>query len=325
MRQINITWSAKALIVLLMATALINCGNGDDFRLGYVESDEIDVASRIPGRLIELRVKNGDKVKKDDIIAVLESDQIKARVEQARAGLDAAKAQLDMARNGSRVEEKRMARRQFNIAAANLELVERTYNRVLKVYKDGGVSDQEKDMAEFRWLIAKENYEKAKAFMDMVNNGARKEQIDALKANVRGMEEKVREAESAFGDSYVKAPKDAEIKQINAQTGEIITPGFPILSLLEPEKYVIFNLKEDEFAGLKVGDTLRAYIPALQKESELMVYYIAPMADFARYESTSEKGSWDVKTFEIRASFARSNEVDALRPGMSVKIFNTIK
>jgi HlyD family secretion protein len=305
--------------VIISMVFIVNCGKGSDFHTGYVECDEIDVASKIPGRILEMKIKAGDRVKKGDLIATLESKDILAKVEQARAGLEAAKAQLQMALNGARKEEKAMVLQEFNMAKNNLELVEKTHNRVLKVYKEGGVSEQEKDMSELRWKVARDQYEKAKNYRDLIDKGARSEQIDALKANVRAMLEKVNEADSFYEETGIKAPQDGEIKQVNAQAGEIITAGFPLVSLLDKENYIIFNLRENKFNGLKTGDSVKVFIPALQKETSIAVYYIAPMADFAKYEATRERGAWDVKTFEVRAHITEI--LPGIRPGMSVQIF----
>lgn len=308
-----------SIIALVGLTGLtVNCGNSKTPHTGYVECEEVDVASKIPGRIIEIKVKAGDIVKKGDVMAILETNDVKAKVEQAKAGLEAAVAQLEMAQHGARKEEKAMAQRQLNTAANNLEIVERTFNRILKVYKEGGVSEQDKDMAEFRYKVAQDDYAKAKSYMDMINNGTRVEQIEALKANVRAMQEKINEANSYLSESTIKAPQDAEVRQVNSQVGEIVTAGFPIISMLEQKKYVIFNLRESEFNGLKIGDSMKVFIPALNKESNIKIYYIAPMADFAKYEATREKGSWDVKSFEVRASLA--DGMDGIRSGMSIRI-----
>ncbi len=287
-------------------------------KFGYVEASEVDVAAKIPGRIIEMRVKEGDILHKGDVIAVLQSDDIKARVEQARAGLDAAEAQLRMGLKGAREEEKQMAERQFNIARDNMEIVQRTYERILKVYEDGGISTQEKEVAEFRWRVSKEQYEQAKSYLDMVNKGARPEQIDQLKAQVKAMEEKVKEARSYEDETILKAPLDGELKEINGEAGEVVTAGFAIVTMLEPDPYIVFNLKETEYKGIKIGDKLNVEIPALSRKGRMDIYYIAPLADFAKAEATQEKGSWDIKTFEVRGRMTGNGA--ELRPGMTVKI-----
>ena len=285
---------------------------------GYAEAGEVDVAAKIPGRIIEMKVHEGDSLRRGDLIAVLQSDDIRAKVEQAKAGLQAADAQLRLGLKGARDEEKSMAERQFNIARDNMEIVQRTYERVLKVFNDGGISAQEKDTAEFRWRISREQYEQAKSYLDMVNNGAREEQIEQLRAQVRAAEEKVKEAQSYQDETIIKAPLDGEVKEINGEVGEVVSAGFALVTMLEPGPYVVFNLKETDYRGLKLGDKLDVEIPALGRGGQIEVYYIAPLADFAKVEATQEKGSWDIKTFEVRGRLTAGGS--GLRPGMTVKI-----
>ena len=311
----HIAWILLGSLLLLLTAG---CSSQKPAKWGFVETEEIDIAAKIPGRIIDIKVKEGDHVTKGQVLAILQSDEIHAKVEQAKAGLEATNAQLQMAVNGARDEEKRMAQRQFNIAQNNREILQRTYERMLKVFQEGGISLQEKETAEFRWKIAQEQYEQAKAFLDMVNKGARKEQIAALKAAVRAAEERVKEAESYANETEMRASQDADVKAINVQIGEIVTAGFAAITLLDPNPYVVFNLKESEFKGLKIGDTLKAEVPALESSPELKVYYISVMADIAKQESTQEKNSWDVKTFEVRSRPAAV--IPSLRPGMSVRI-----
>ena len=311
----------KNLSFILIAILIIaGCSTPKaPFRLGYVECEEVDVASKIPGRILSLTVKEGQTVTAGQKLAELESGEIRAKVAQAKAGLEVAKAQLEMAKKGARPEEKEMVQRQFNIAKSNLKIVQRTYERILKVYQEGGISTQEKEVAEFRWNVAQEQYEKARAYKKMINKGARLEQIQMLESKVNVYTEKFNEASVYLDEISIKAPQSGLVKQINSQIGEIITAGFPIISLLEEKQYIIFNLREDEFKNLKIGDKLKVEIPALEKTVNLEVFYIAPLADFAKYESTKEKGSWDIKTFEVRVRIP--SKMKNLRPGMTAKIF----
>ena len=220
----HIAWILLGSLLLLLTAG---CSSQKPAKWGFVETEEIDIAAKIPGRIIDIKVKEGDHVTKGQVLAILQSDEIHAKVEQAKAGLEATNAQLQMAVNGARDEEKRMAQRQFNIAQNNREILQRTYERMLKVFQEGGISLQEKETAEFRWRIAQEQYEQAKAFLDMVNKGARKEQIAALKAAVRAAEERVKEAESYANETEMRASQDADVKAINVQIGRSSPPVSP--------------------------------------------------------------------------------------------------
>jgi len=304
-------------LVILLIVGSLGCRTANAGKTGTAEAEELDVAAKIPGRVVEVKVREGDRVRRGDPLVVLQSDDIAAKVEQARSGLEAARAQLAMAEHGARPQEKEMARRQFNIAKDNLDIVEKTHQRILKVYGDGGVSAQEKDLSEARYRVAREQYEQARSALDLVLSGARAEQIDMLKAQVRGMEEKLREAASYQAETVLSAPQDAEVKGINVQPGEVVTPGFAAVTLLDSAVYVILNLRESEFQALKIGDRRQGTVPALNRSVPLEVYAIAPMADFAKYEATQEKGSWDVRTFEVR--LRPLAPVAGLRPGMTVR------
>ncbi|HOW85216.1 MAG TPA: biotin/lipoyl-binding protein [Candidatus Aminicenantes bacterium] len=307
-----------AILFAALAAAGACSGTPARVQYGYAEAEEVDVAAKIPGRIIEMKVREGDSLRRGDLIAVLQSDDIRAKVEQAKAGLQAADAQLRLGLKGARDEEKSMAERQFNIARDNMEIVQRTYERVLKVFNDGGISAQEKDTAEFRWRISREQYEQAKSYLDMVNNGARKEQIEQLRAQVRAAAEKVKEAQSYQDETLIRAPLDGEVKEINGEVGEVVSAGFALVTMLEPGPYVVFNLRETDYRGLKLGDKLDVEIPALGRAGQIEVYYIAPLADFAKVEATQEKGSWDIKTFEVRGRLTAGES--GLRPGMTVRI-----
>ena len=104
------------------------------------------------------------------------------------------------------------------------------------------------------------------------------------------------------------------------EQGELVSPGLPVLTIVDlSDQWITVNVREDRLAGLKVGDTLSAVIPALGNEHlRFAVYYISPLGSFATWRATREAGGFDVRTFEVRARPPRP--IDGLRPGMSAII-----
>ena len=287
---------------------------------GMVEVKEIDVASKIPGRIDTLYVQKGDSVHKGQVLARLESKEIEAKVAQARAVMEAARAKWDMAKRGARPEEKEAVEKLYLQAKHQFEFAQKTYERVQKVYRDSVISAQQLDEVTFKYNAAKEQMEAAKAKYEMVLKGARKEQIRAAEALFHQAEGAYREALAYLQETRLTSPVNGRVQDLVADQGEIVAAGYPIITLIRPrDVWVVLQLREDQLHGLKLGQTFEGAIPALgNKQVRFRVDYIAPMADFATWKATNQKGDFDLKTFEIHLRPIKP--VGGLRAGMTVRI-----
>ncbi len=287
---------------------------------GIVEITEIDVASKIPGRIDSLFVKEGDIVKKGQLLARLESKEIDAKVGQAQAVMEAARAKMDMARRGARPEEKEAVEKLYLQAKHQFEFAQKTYQRVRGVYRDSVISTQEMDEAEFRFKAAKEQMEAAKAKYEMVMNGARAEEIRAAEALFRQAENAYREALAYQEETKLTSPINGIVRSLVADRGEIVAAGYPVITLIDPQDvWVVLQLREDRMEKIEKGKIFKGTIPALNNlQTDFKVTYISAMADFATWRATNQKGDFDLKTFEIR--LRPEKPVKGLRAGMTVRI-----
>jgi len=312
-----------AVITIVAVTVLLVQAFTPDRQVytAMAEATTIDVASKIPGRLDSVFVREGDSVTKGQILGRLQSKEIDAKVEQARGALQAARAKLAMALNGARPEERQAAKNLYLQAQHQFELAEKTYRRVQSVYRDSVISEQERDQVEFKYKAAKEQLAAAKAKYDMVKKGARKEQIDAARGLVHQAENALREALAYQDEILIKSPIGGELSQRLLDPGEITAAGYPVFSVLDTaDVWVTLQVREDLLAKLHKGQTVSGDIPALaKKEVPFTVSYLAPMADFATWRATNQKGDFDLKTFEIRLRPA--SPVPGLRPGMTVRLY----
>ncbi len=286
---------------------------------GMVETKEIDVASKIPGRVDSLPVQKGQRVHRGELLAHLESKEIDAKVAQAKAVMEAAKAKWDMARRGARPEEKEAVEKLYLQAKHQFEFARKTYERVQQVYKDSVISAQKMDEVTFKYNAAKEQMEAARAKYDMVLKGARKEQIRAAEALFRQAEGAYREALAYQKETRLVSPIDGIVQDLVADQGEIVAAGYPVITLIQPQDaWVVLQLREDQLKGIKLGDVFKGTIPALDKQVDFKVDYIASMADFATWKATNQKGDFDLKTFEIHLRPLKP--VQGLRAGMTVRV-----
>lgn len=308
---------AIAAVTVLVANSL---NKEENIITGIVESTQVDVASKIPGRVDTVLVSEGDFVHKGQILARLQSREMDAKLEQARGLVDAAKSKVQMAHNGARPEEKQAAERLYFQAQAQFELANKTWNRIQSLFKDGVISAQEKDQAEFQFKAAKEQMEAAKARLDMVNHGARLEEISGAEALYYQAQNTYNEARAYHEELNLVSPINGELSKRISNPGEIIASGYPLFTVMDPsDTWVVLQLREDKMNSVKKGSLFYGRVPALGNQKfQFEVSYISPMAEFATWKPTNQKGDFDLKTFEIRL---RSKLlVKDLRPGMTVNI-----
>ncbi len=309
------------LLFIVFFIAFSDAFSGDGKTMtGLVESHQIDISSKIPGRLKKIYVQEGDKVSIGDMLAIIESKELEAKLEQAKGALEAANAKYRMALNGARDEEKDAAMNLYLQSKSQYEYVSKTYNRFKELYKENIVSLQEFDEIEFKYNAAKAQMEAAKAKYDMALNGARNEEIAAARGLVIQAENAYNEVLAYYDELVIKAPISGEITDIYADNGELINSGYPVFSILpENDRYVILHVREDKMQNISKGKIFKASVQALgNKEFSMKVNYISPLGDFADWKPTNLKGDFDIKTFEVHLVPIKNN--NKLLPGMTVQI-----
>lgn len=285
---------------------------------GQVEATEVKVATKIAGRIIQKHVKLGAQVKVGDMLIELSSPEIDAKMQQVRALGDAADAQNSKAEKGARDEQIAAAHSVYQKAVAASELAQKTFERVQNLFNEGVIPAQKRDEAETQLRVSKMNEEAAKANYEMALSATRVEDKAAARALVNQAKGAINEVQSYLGETLLASPINGEISQINAEQGELVTPGFPVVHIIDlTDCWVTFHIREDMLSKFTMGSEFSAMVPALNGQTiSLRVNFIKAEADFATWRATKASGAFDLKTFEVRAQPVAV--VGNLRPGMSV-------
>lgn len=284
---------------------------------GMVDARTISVSAKIPGRLSAVNVKEGDLVKVGDSVATIAIPEIEAKLQQVEAQKAAAQAREELAMTGARVQEKEAARADWERARAAMVLAQKTYDRVNALYKEGLIAAQRHDEAFAQLTAAKKLTVAAAAKMSAIDEGARIEDKAAAKALVAQAQGGVNEVTSLASESDVKSPVNGEVTRIVMEEGEIAPAGFPLVLVTDlSDRWVVFNVREDELPGIEVGTEMKAYIPAVDRPVTLKVNWINPRGEYAVWRATRQSTGYDLRTFEVRAR--PTEEIPALRPGMTV-------
>ena len=322
-KSYNLVIGIAALILIILAIAIIGYFVSKPKPLviqGEAEASEYRVSGKVPGRIEELFVKEGQAVHKGDTVALIDSPEVRAKLAQANAARSAAAAQSSKARNGARSEQIQGAYQLWQQAIVQEDVMKKSLDRVSKLYEQKVVAAQKYDETKAQYDAAVAQTKAAKSQYDMAVNGARYEDKAAAQALVAQANGAVQEVESYLGELYLIAPADGIISAIYPKVGELVGQGSPVASVLDVDDiWFTFNVREDYLHGLKQGDGITVIIPALDgKEIPATVNYIAVRESYATWKATKETGMYDAKTFEVRA--VPTQKTEGILPGMSAII-----
>ena len=308
-----------AVVMIVAVIGLLAIDRDPDMIQGQVEVSEYRVSSKVPGRILELRVKEGDYVKAGDTLAILDAPEVRAKMEQAQSAENAAAALELKAQNGARKEQIQGAFSVLQQAKAGFEIAEKSYNRVQRLFDEGVMSAQKRDEAFANYKAMEAQMKAAQSQYDMAVNGARMEDKMAASAQVGRAKGAVQEVNSYIHETVQIAQKEGEVTDIYPKVGELVGTGSPIMSIaMMDDMWGSFNIREDQLNGMQVGTEFMAFVPAFNKEVKMKVYHLKDQGSFAVWKATKANGQYDLKMFEVKARPVE--KMEGLRPGMSLVI-----
>ncbi len=308
-------FSIAVLIVAIIG--FFTLGKTDEVIQGEVEVGEYRVSCKLPARVVEIRVKEGDFVHKGDTLAILEIPEMNAQEKVAQSTEAATQALSNLTEEGARREAIQSARQLVVQAKAATDVAKKTYDRMQNLFSEGVMSQQKRDEAKAAWEVALAHENVMKSQYEMAKNGARTEEKKAAQSQANAAKHAVDVVRSVLKETVQVAAVDGEVSDIYPKEGELVGMGSPILSIsMMKDMWGTFNVREDQLNGLKVGDTFTAFSPAFNKELKLKVFEIKDEGSYAVWKATKSNGQYDLKTFEVKAR--PINPFDGLRPGMSL-------
>ena len=306
-----------AVIAIVATIGYFTIDKEENIIQGQVEVTEYRVSSKVPGRILELRAKEGDFVHKGDVLAIIDAPEVKAKKVQAESARNAASALHEMADNGAREETIRGAFELLQQAKAANDIARKTFERVNNLYNEGVVTAQKRDEAQAAVEATNAQVKAAQSQYDMARNGARIEERKASSAQVSQASGAIMEVNSYLNETVQVAQMDGEVSEVYPKVGELVGTGTPIMTVsMLDDQWATFNIRENQLKGLALGSEVTVFVPALDKEVKMKVYYMKDKGSFAVWKATKANGQYDQKTFEVKARPLK--KLEGVRPGMSV-------
>lgn len=309
------------VIVLLILAALAIVGflfmkPKPDTVQGQGEATEVRISGKLPGRIAEIYVEEGQHVQVGDTLVRISSQLIDAKLDQAKAMENAADATNRGVDAGARIQIIQAARDVWTQAQAASGIAQKTYQRMQNLFDKGVVSEQKRDEAKAAFDAAKAGESAARSQYELAKAGATKEQKEASQAMVNVAKGSVKEVNAILEDQYLLAPADGEITVIYPNVSELIATGAPVMTLQKDDHWAVFNLRETMLKDIKVGSKIKVRIPALDLTTDMTVFYIKDLGTYANWQATKATGDFDARTFQVKAR--PEKKIPNFRPGMSV-------
>lgn len=284
---------------------------------GQAEATSVRVSGKLPGRILEFYVTEGQMVHKGDTLVHIHSSLAEAKMEQARSMEDAASALNKKVDSGTRPQIVQSALEVWKQAQAAEEIAAKTNKRMEALYADGVISAQKRDEAQAAYQAATAASAAARSQYELAKIGPQSEDRTQSAAMVGVARGGVAEVQAVLEDQYLTAPCDGQIDVIFPHVGELVSLGAPIMNVLRiDDKWVTFNVREDQLKNFTMDKVFKVYIPALDKEAKVKIYYVRDMGAYATWHATKTTGDWDSKTFEVKAR--PEAQLPDLLPGMTV-------
>ena len=286
---------------------------------GNVEVTEHNIGFKVPGKITKLSVDEGDRVKQGDLLAELSSGDVKALVDQSRASLEEAKVKLNELRSGSRRQEIGRARAEAASLEAELARARKDFERAEMLYNNGAISASRFDAAKSTYETRTAQVKSAKQQQSLVEEGPRREDIQAAELRVVQLAALVANTEDKLADTRLYAPIAGIVFRKNVELGEIVQPGAAIFVLGDLERpWVKVYIKEDKLSLVKLGQKARITVDTYKDRSyEGTVTFISSDAEFTPKNVQTQEERVKL-VFGVKITVKNNNQ--ELKPGMPADV-----
>lgn len=297
---------------------------------GHVEATEVQVSGEVGGRIVELRVDEGDRVARGDLVLRLDTRDIELQVARARAERAGAEAQVRLLQAGSRPEDIRQAEAQVasavaEVAALDAELknAETDLQRFESLLQANAGTARQRDEAKARVDVlrerergARDRVRAAEEAVARLRAGARPQEIEAARARVAGVDAQIAILEKAIADASVMAPATGVVTQKLADAGEVVAPRMPLLVVTDLDHaWANVFVPEPVMPRVKLGQAATLFTDAGGPGIQGKVTYISPQAEFTpRNVQTADERSKLVYRIKVTVD----NSAGVLKQGMPV-------
>ena len=284
---------------------------------GRVEAETLHISTKVPSRIEEIYVHDGQKVTKNQELVRLYSPEVDAKKQQALASLQAALALQSTADRGSQEENIASLYANWQALKAQQNLAQTTYQRGANLYQQGVISRQRRDEMHAAAQSATQMTEAAYQQYERAQRGSTPQQKSSADAQVQIAKAAVAEANALEAETKLLSPINGTVSKTYGKPSELVAMGVPIVSIIQDrELWVSLNVREDQYANIYQAKQIQGFIPALNLNANFDIKSIDAEGEFATIKTTRQTGGYDIRSFKLH--LAPAQDIPDLKVGMSV-------
>lgn len=316
---------AGLLGVLLLVAALtrgfglINRGSSNELKMyGNVDVRTVDLGFRVSGRIDRVLAEEGQHVRRGDLLATLDTSSMDAKIAEAAAQVEQARAQLAKARNGNRPQDIAQARARMEAASATAENAEQDYRRRSSLIGPGAISRNLWEQTIADRNRAQAQLREAREALSLLQAGSRTEDIAAARAQLEAAEASRRSASTDLADTRLIAPEDAIVDTRAKEPGAIVQPTETVMTLAIPRPMRIrAYVGEPDLPLVRPGLAVTVTADGTNRVYHGLISWIAPQAEFTPKSVETESLRTDL-VYRMRITITDPD--DQLRQGQPVTV-----
>ena len=284
---------------------------------GRVEAETIHISTKVPSRIEEFYVFEGQTIKKGQALVRFVSPELEAKKEQAQAALQSALAFQSTVNRGAQQENIETLYANWQAMKTQADLAATTYKRGETLYQQGVISRQRRDEMLAAKTSGRETAEASYQQYARASRGSTEQQKSTADAQVAMAQAALKEANALTAETELYSPIEGTVSKTYGKATELVAMGVPVVSILEDhDLWVSLNIREDLYGSVYKTKTIQGFIPALNRQTTFKIKSIDAEGDFATIKTTRQTGGYDIRSFKFHLE--PEQYLPDLKVGMSV-------
>lgn len=286
---------------------------------GLIEAIETEIRSQVQGEVKELLAQEGQKISEGDMLCLVDDEKLTIQLSQVHAAQEGARAKLRLFKKGTKKELIASAKNQKESAEKEKEIAEKTQMRMERLFKEGAVSEAQKEQADLKLKSSQERLETAEENYRLALRGREKEEIDIVEAEIKNLQAQEQFLLRQIRDTKIVSPVKGYLETRHIEKGELILPGALLFSLIDLDRtYVKAYIPEKYIGKITLGKRVEVFCDSFPDQAfKGKVDYISDQAEFAPKNIQTKEERLKL-VFMIKSYL--ENEEHYLKPGMPVDV-----